>query len=145
MTPDPGKADPGSSTAAESTQPINTIVDTTSPPELFRGAEVLKEVFLAIREETFDIALDRIEIWKGETFHLFDPVEGASHTKPGKVALPGYLKIKSTVPSHRGGSHALSGMMFKLGKDVLTGTLTPELQLMRSTANFCGIRLLYQN
>ena len=80
MTPDPGKADPGSSTAAESTQPINTIVDTTSPPELFRGAEVLKEVFLAIREETFDIALDRIEIWKGETFHLFDPVEGASHT-----------------------------------------------------------------
>jgi hypothetical protein len=97
--------------------------------KLFRGAEVLQEVFLAVREETFDTAIETVAISNdGENLHIFDPTDGPEETIPVQVGWDLDLRVKRMILSHRSGDNALSGMMYKLAKDTLRGTLTPEFK-----------------
>ena len=93
--------------------------------KLFRVGEILKEVFLATREEASSPRVIKVERSEVDRLHVF-----AASTKsiaeaqayPFSAALPdGGPEVKHAVLSLGGGGDALSGMMYQLAKELLKG------------------------
>jgi hypothetical protein len=107
--------------------------------KLFRVGEILKEVFLAIREEAFEKRVIRVERSEDDRLHVFAAaVKSIPEVRalPFSAALPdGGPEVKHAVLSLGGGGDALSGTMYQLAKELLKGNLTSQTMGRRDLAN----------
>jgi hypothetical protein len=96
--------------------------------KVFRAGEILKEVFLATREEAYTKNVIKVERKEDGKLHVFATALKAisdCRPRPFSTALPdGGPEVKQAVLSLGGGADAMSGLMYQLAKELVTGTLT---------------------
>lgn len=95
--------------------------------KLFRAGEILREVFLATREEAFETRIINVERREDDTMHVFAAAVDISKVQalPFSATLPdGGPEFKQAVLSLGGSPAALAGITYLLAKELLAGTLT---------------------
>jgi hypothetical protein len=98
--------------------------------KLFRVGEILKEAFLATREEALETRIIKVERSEDDRLHVFAAaIKSIPEVRalPLSAALPdGGTEVKHAVLSLGGGGDALSVTMYQLAKELLQGNLTSQ-------------------
>lgn len=93
--------------------------------KLFRAGRLLKECFLAIREEAFDLFIVGVKHSQDGTIHLFD--EPADKVRSLLRTLANDTKTKDAVLSLGAGRDVFSGIMFELCNRALEGAWSSHI------------------
>jgi hypothetical protein len=84
--------------------------------KLFRAAELIQETFYAVRAESFDLNITKVERDQDGKLHIFErPSKGFANVKHAAAWAEGDIDTKRAVLSSRAGGEAFSTVLYQLG------------------------------